>query len=290
MRMIRSNDWAARSRLAGLCLSALGLLSVCRATPIPATGRLVQIGSMHEAIGKRQHEARVDVAEVASRPHFYGVGALEGLEGEITVLGSVAVVTRVTPDGALQAATAPDAKATLLVGQSVERWTRQSLTEAVSHERFDESIGARAGGTGVETADPFVFVIEGAFTDVRLHVINGACPIHARINQLEIAEGERPFELEAENVSGTLVGVYAAGAVGRLTHPATKTHAHLIYTDPATGERVTGHVERAGVAEGAVLKLPAGRPAPANGSSTKSGTAGRPRSQTRDTHTRGTER
>jgi hypothetical protein len=196
---------------------------------------------------------------------------LEGLKGEITVLDSVAVVTCVTPDGGPQAVAASDAKATLMVGQSVERWTRQALAEAVSHERFDETIGARAGGAGLETADPFVFVVEGTFADVRLHVINGACPIHARINKLEIAEGERPFELDVKNVSGTLVGVYAADAVGRLTHPATKTHTHLIYTDPATGERVTGHVERVGLAKGAVLKLPARPPAPANGSMTKSG-------------------
>lgn len=58
-------------------------------------------------------------------------------------------------------------------------------------------------------------------------------------------------------MSGTLVGVYAADSVGRLAHPATKTHTHLIYTDPATGERVTGQVERVGLAKGAALKLPA---------------------------------
>jgi alpha-acetolactate decarboxylase len=255
--MVRNIAMVAVSRSVGLYLSAAVLLWGCGATKPPATARLVQIGAMHETIGKRQHQARVDVAEIAGRPHFYGVGALEGLKGEITILDSLAFVTRVTPEGAPQAGSPADAKATLIVGQSIERWTRHTMTEAVSHDRFDETIGARAVGAGVETADPFVFVIEGAFTEVRLHVINGACPIHARINKLEIPEGERPFELDVENVSGTLVGIYAADAVGRLTHPATKTHTHLIYTDPATGERVTGHVERVGLSKGATLKLPA---------------------------------
>jgi alpha-acetolactate decarboxylase len=255
--MIRSIDLAALSRFVGVCLSAALLLWGCGAAKPSATTGLVQFGAMHEAIGMRQHQARVDVAELAGRPHFYGVGAVEGLKGEITILDSVAFVTRVTAEGAPQAVAPADAKATLIVGQSIERWTRHTVTEAVPHERFDETIGARAVGAGVETAVPFVFVIEGAFTEVRLHVINGACPIHARINKLEIPEGERPFELDAENVSGTLVGIYAADAVGRLTHPATKTHTHLIYTDPATGERVTGHVERVGLSKGATLKLPA---------------------------------
>lgn len=267
--MIRSLDLGALSRSFGLCLSAAVVLLCGGGADAPsAPARLVQIGTMHEAIGKRQHQARVDVAEVVGRPHFYGVGALEGLKGEITVLDSVAFVTRVTPEGAHQAVAPADAKATLIVGHSIERWTRHTLTDAVAHERFDEAIGAMAGGTGLETADPFAFVIEGAFTDVRLHVINGACPIHSRMHKLEIAEGERPFELDVKTVSGTLVGIYAADAVGRLTHPATKTHTHLIYTDPATGERVTGHVERAGLSKGAALKLPMSQPASAKSSRT----------------------
>ena len=257
MFMNRSINFAVPFRSVGLCLLAAGLLCGCAAREPLQQSRLVQVGGMHESIGKRQHQARVDVAEIVGEPHFYGVGALEGLQGEITVLDSVAVITHVTPNGAPQAVAASDAKATLMVGQSVERWTRHPLAETVPYEQFDETIGAMAGGAGVATADPFVFVIEGAFTDVRLHVINGACPIHARMNKLELAEGERPFELDVENVSGTLVGVYATDSVGRLTHPATKTHTHLIYTDPATGERVTGHVERVGLAKGAALKLPA---------------------------------
>lgn len=255
--MNRSINFAALFQSVGLSLFAAGLPRGCAARQASEQSRLVQVGGMHESIGKRQHQARVAVAEIAGEPHCYGVGALEGLKGEITVLDSMAVITRVTPNGAPQTVAAADAKATFIVGQSVERWRQHPLAETVSHERFDETIGAMAGGAGVATSDAFVFVVEGAFTDVRLHVINGACPIHARIIKLEIAEGEQPFELDVEDVSGTLVGVYATDSVGRLTHPATKTHTHLIYTDAATGERVTGHVERVGLAKGAVLKLPA---------------------------------
>ncbi|HRK32326.1 MAG TPA: acetolactate decarboxylase [Tepidisphaeraceae bacterium] len=212
---------------------------------------------MHETIGQRQFQPRVDVADVVGKPHFYGVGAAEGLKGEITVLDSVAVVTRVAPDGTPQPVATAGTKATLLVGQSVDSWTQHPLADAVSHERFDETIGAMAIGAGIGPAEPFVFVVDGAFTDVRLHVINGACPIHARMKKQEIAEGEQPFELNVNNVSGTLVGIYAADSVGRLTHPGTATHTHLIYTDPATGHRVTGHVERVGLARGVSVKLPA---------------------------------
>jgi hypothetical protein len=212
---------------------------------------------MHEAIGQKQHHGRVGVVEVVERPHFYGVGALSGLRGEITIQDSVATVTAVTPNGRLQVLRSDDVQATLLVGQSIEAWTSRTFHVAVSHEHFDEVIVAAAAEAGLDEAMPFMFTIEGEFTDVRLHVINGVCPLHARMTRLELTQDERPFELEAQALPGTVVGVYAAGSVGELTHPATSTHAHLIYTDSETGRRVTGHLERVGLGQGAVLKLPA---------------------------------
>ena len=98
-----------------------------------------------------------------------------------------------------------------------------------------------------------------SINDVRLHVINGACPIHARLKKVEIPKAQQPFEAELKKVKGTIVGVFAKDAVARLTHPATSTHVHLLFADPASGEKVTGHVEQIGVRKGAVLRLPKGK-------------------------------
>lgn len=260
--MTRQRSTALIPGQLALCLLAALPLVGCQARPPSPATELVRYGGMHEAIGQRRHHGRVGLAEVVDRPHFHGVGALEGLGGEITILDSVAVVTEVAPDGRPQALSPADRKATLLVGQSIAEWTSLTLGEAIPHDRFDETVAATAAGAGVDRAAPFAFVIEGVFTDVRLHVINGACPIHARLKNLALDENQRPFELEVQRLAGTLVGVYAADAVGELTHPATSTHAHLVYADPETGERVTGHLERVGLASGARLKLP-GRGAPA---------------------------
>lgn len=50
--------------------------------------------------------------------------------------------------------------------------------------------------------------------------------------------------------------LFAEDAVGKLTHPATKTHGHILYRDPIFGQRVTGHLEAVGIRQGAVLKIP----------------------------------
>ncbi len=241
-------------------------LAGCQSAQALQQAELLRYGGMHETIGLKQHHGRVALSEVLDRPSFFGVGALEGLEGEITILDSAAVVTSVGPDGGLEPRTPAGLQATLLVGRSISEWTTTTLEAAVSPDRLDAAIAA-AGGVGLDPAAPFMFVVEGALTDVRLHVINGACPVHARMKKLTLGEDERPFELEAAALTGTVVGVYAARSAGELTHPATGVHAHLIWADEATGQRVTGHLERFGLAPGAVVRLPTGaRPQNAGGS------------------------
>ena len=108
----------------------------------------------------------------------------------------------------------------------------------------------------MSTTKPFVFTIEGEFRQLRLHVINGACPVHARIHQTKIPQGKQPYEREFTRLRGRLVGIYADNAVGELTHPAMKTHLHVVFVDETTGKQLTGHIESTGVFSGATLKLP----------------------------------
>ncbi len=195
--------------------------------------------------------------KITDLPHFYGVGALEGLQGEITILDSAAIVTGVARDGLPEPKEMTDVGATMLAGKSVETWAETTLEREVEVQEFDKTIEAMAATLDIDTAKPFVFLVEGELTDVRLHVINGACPIRARMKKENIDEDKLPFELETKTLKGTLLGVYAADSVGKLTHPATSAHVHLVYTDDKTGNHITGHIEQVGLAKGAVLKLPA---------------------------------
>ena len=149
---------------------------------------LIQFGSMHETIGQQRHEARVELAEVIERPHFYGVGALEGLNGEISILDSRPIVTMGSGAAALRSIDPANARATLLIGQSVPAWTEQAVGKNVDSVDIDAAIRESALASGLDLSSPFAFVIEGDFKDVRLHVINGACPVHARIQKKEIPE------------------------------------------------------------------------------------------------------
>jgi len=243
-----------RAHLAAAFLAVA--LSGCAGTSPASHDELLRVGSMHETIGQQQHQARMSVDALRDTPHFYGVGALAGLRGELTLLDSDAVVTSVGADGAPRPAVDGE-QATMVVGRSVANWSSARNDRAVPAAGFEAFVKQRAAQAGVDTSAPFVFLVEGEFTGVRLHVINGACPLHARLHDMPLAADVRPFELADAVLRGTLVGVYAERAVGELTHPDTSVHSHLVYDDPSTGARVTAHLEQRGVSAGATFRFPA---------------------------------
>jgi alpha-acetolactate decarboxylase len=261
----RGEEFAMQKRVPCAVTALIGQLVLSIAvlfgpTPAADAAELVQYGTMHEAIGQQQSEGRVVLAELLERPHFFGVGALEGLQGEITAYDGKIVITTVGADGKWQAG--PDAptdeQATLLVGAYADTWSEVSLHNDVPAANFDALVSTIAENAVPGLEQPFMFTIEGDFENVRLHVINGACPLHSRMHKVELPEESRPFEGEIDAVSGRIVGVFAKDAVGRLTHPATSTHTHILFDDPATGKTITGHIERLDIVKGATLRLPGG--------------------------------
>jgi len=224
----------------------------------PMRDVIVQFGKMHEAIGQQKHEGRVRLGEFVKRPHFFAVAALAGLQGEVTIFDGAVTVTTVDQRGRMQPdqGAAGEKQATLLAGAYVDRWRQQTVPKDVAAAAFDDYIAELAAKAGRNLEEPFVFTAEGEFTDVRLHVINGACPVHARLKKIQLPPELRPFEREMAGVRGKLVGVFAKDAVGDLTHPATSTHVHLLYEDPDTGKLVTAHLEQLGMKQGSVVRLP----------------------------------
>jgi alpha-acetolactate decarboxylase len=213
---------------------------------------------MYEAIGQQQDQGRVQLKSVVEKPHFFGVAALEKLGGEVTIHDGKITATRVGARGQLESIDegAGDKQATLLVGAHVPSWTEHIVSRNVMPSELDQYVADAAAKAGIKVSAPFVLTVEGDLGQLRLHVINGACPMHARLNKIEIPKDRQPFELELEKVHGTLVGIFAKEAVGSITHPSTSLHMHLLFKDASTGKMVTGHVERIGLMEGAVLRLP----------------------------------
>ncbi len=255
--------------LAILCLMVSAFLSLslmgqeAATTQTPAKFKvgikeLIQYGKMHEVIGMQKHEARVGLAELLEKPHFYAVGALAGLQGEISVIDSHATVTEVTDQALAKSANKDAAKrqATLLIGAYIDEWIKIVCEKDLSDIELDDWIKSEIRKNGGDVQQPVMFMLRGTFSDVHLHVINGACPVHARVRQIEIPDSKRPFDTTIAIVTGEVVGVFALDAAGKLTHPATSTHKHLVYRAVANAEALNGHVESMSVKRGTRLLLP----------------------------------
>lgn len=255
------NRTAAAISLHAVTVALLGLPLILYAVPAAAdtwNGRLSQYGEMRLVLGQGRHEGRVRLGDLTKTAHCYGVGALAGLAGEITILDGQLMVSRVDQAGrpTTDSKEQGERKAAMLVAAYVPSWTERRIERDVPAEGLESFLRAAAQQAGFDTAKPFPFMIEGKLTDLDVHIINGACPMRAKRLGLSIASAQQPYQGSFAKMPGRLIGVYAEGAEHRLTHHGTRTHTHALLKDE-NGQVFTAHVERAGVRAGSVIRLPA---------------------------------
>lgn len=216
---------------------------------------VAHVGEMRAVMREGKSEARVVIAGDIARPHMFAVGAMAGLQGEVTIKDGQVWVTRVVggaPAGAGPSVGASD-WATMLTSASVPAWEAVELDADARGGELEALIARVAGARGLDTAKPFPFRIEGRITSLEMHVVNGYCP-HGEGNA---SESNLPWKFSGEPPEDTsIVGFFAEGAGGVLTHHGTAIHAHAIVGAPEG--TLTGHVDAMGVGRGAVLLLPAG--------------------------------
>jgi len=214
---------------------------------------------MREAIGKGNYQARGDFAKLTSKPHFYGLAAVAGLKGEATIVDSKLVATEVSCCGSMvpiEEEASEQLQGTYLLGTYVDAWSQEPIRKALESSAFESQIRKRKADESWASAPAFPFLLEGELSNAKVHVINGACPMHARLQELKIPEDKKPYEKNYARLQCKVLGFFADNSVGLRTHPGTSIHAHVIFKDPDTGQEVTAHLERFTVEAQTTLSLP----------------------------------
>lgn len=193
----------------------------------------------------------VDLASAVTSEHSYAIGAIEQGRGEITIVdGDVWLDYGNDGIGNSLNAIPTGEQAVILVAAQVNRWQRSTISKPLLKHDLFKAILARAAKAGVDVKKPFPFLLEGSFSRLRIHVINGTNPKFGGHG------GKEKFykqDIQKRNIqSATIVGFYSAGNQGMYTHPGTSWHMHAVIKD----ENIGAHVDDIATNEGVTLKLP----------------------------------
>ena len=226
---------------------------VALSTPEPFTTAVTVHGALREIMHMGRTDRRVDLAPMIGRAGLYGLGALEGLGGEVTIWDGQLWLS--TPDGQGGAVAGrhqgTTSGATLLVSAEVDRWQERPISQAVPFDQLDAFIEREARAAGVNVAEAFPFRIEGSPTRLDWHVIDGSkIPSDAHGHEAHMRTAVRG-SLTARPVQ--ILGFYSPKHHAIFTHHDTNTHAHVIVATPA----ISGHVDHVDISVGSKLFLPA---------------------------------
>jgi len=224
-------------------------------TPEPAAPPPLEMyGALRSVMHQADYGSKVTVGELLAKPGAHGVGALEGLGGEITFLDGAAWLSR--PDGdsvtteTLAPGAASDQGIALLALQRVEGWEAREMATGTDLGGLGDVVRSAAADAGFALDQPIPFRVRGALEGLSYHVIDGSkLPPGPSSHDAHQSAGVR---IEQSAVEGTLVGVWATGAAGVFTHMGSTTHVHVVIDEP----RGSGHVDGVQVAAGATLELP----------------------------------
>jgi alpha-acetolactate decarboxylase len=227
-------------------------------------GRVQQWGTLREVMHGEIMDGQVRLVEVTNRPHLYGIGAPDKLYGEILIADSAAWVTNVADGNSIESrrSDSPQDSAVFLAVAQVPRWTKVTVDRDVSADEFDDFIQVTIRRAGLKDLETIPFTIEGQFSSLDLHVLNGQCPFAEVKTKIEGAGP--PHRTSLKNVAGLLVGFYSDSGAGRITHHWTRTHVHALVgtEDDRTNLRpvAAGHVDAVALKAGTILRVPLLRP------------------------------
>ena len=206
------------------------------------------VGAQRDVLGG-DISGRVDLAELAALPDLYGLGPLEGVRGEVTIVRGVPSIARID-HGHVVTTEAWNARACFLVWAQVPLWhARVQDDDAVDLEGIEHAVVALARDQGIDAGRPFPFFVEGVAADVVLHVLDkrdGLPHTPERHEQAKVRQRLAGIPVE-------LIGFHSRRHHGVFTPKESNVHAHARTADRS----VSGHVETIRLMPGVGIAVPA---------------------------------
>lgn len=190
----------------------------------------------------------ISLDTLSEKKHLYALGAVNNLKGEIQVFDSKPSNSFVV-DSSLQINESYSIKASLLVYAEVEEWDSFQIENSKTKSDLEEQIFELATNGGINTEEPFPFLLEGTVASVDWHVINwkDGDNIH---NHRKHKESGLNGTLANKKVQ--IIGFYSTKHKAVFTHHTTNMHMHFKTDDNA----IAGHIDDLSLNQTITLKLP----------------------------------
>lgn len=201
-------------------------------------------------------QSAVKLADVIPGPHAWGLGALEGLRGEATVLDDVVWLARPKADGSAEIVRADLADtdaalgAALFVVANVEAWDETVIQNDIPWDRLDSFLESHLAARGVALEVPIALRIDGSVSMLKWHVVDGS-KLGPRAGHAEHARTAASGVVE--RADARLVGFFSTAHQGVFTHAGSRSHFHVVIENL----HLSGHVDEMVLQPGARLFIAA---------------------------------
>jgi len=207
-------------------------------------------GALKNIMHKGDLSAQVDLNDFKDSEHLYALGAVENLKGEILILDGQAFISSVKNEE-LVIDSSFDHKATLVVYAAVRDWNSIDIPNKIStYEELEQFIEHSANEQGIDTEEPFPFLVKGTPASFDWHVIDWPEGDTEHSHQKHVESG---LNGKLEKKAVEILGFYSKHHHAVFTHHTTNMHLHVKTTD----DSISGHLDGITLGNGMSLELPA---------------------------------
>lgn len=204
-------------------------------------------GAMRNVHQGLDFSGKIELAPLAALPHVFAVGPLEGLQGEVTIWDGKPLISTIV-NQQLQVDNNLSGKACFLVYGQARAWKKLKITSSLGLAEIDDLVKREATKIGINTEQPFPFLIKGTAEDARYHVLNRT---ESTLTGPALHEQAKVrFTITHSPVQ--LLGFYSEHHQGVFTQHSSFVHVHLKTQD----DKTAGHLEDIHLQPGARLQLP----------------------------------
>lgn len=222
---------------------------------------LVEYGGSQKTIfATGKAERVVPVSAIAASADSFGVGAVAGLDGEITVFNGKPYVTKVRGDG-YTLDHSHDHAATFAVWARVPRWRDEPIpAEVKGYRDLQQFVKARAIAAGIDVTKPFPFQLTGTPAEVKWHInldLTEGKPINTELfakSKANYVAKNQPMDIVgfySEKHPGVFISAYAP-AIQPKSGMMNAIHIHMVSRDGKSA----GHIDNLTLAPEMTLRLP----------------------------------